>query len=258
MNFSEHREEKVDIYNLSYKYEDKKTYFTSLHLKGENETREVIMVFVRQKELNASNFWDAENGKDIDITKMDHISFHADGNVLISYYNPKKQHYFERKLAFPIAKLPDNSYIPLIIFSVNNLVNYGKYIGLPAVFDNGKNVADLMWDVKNEPFSVGVFVFRNDCDPFEILNIKFPGVFIASDTAWFPYAINKDTGMLLAFSKKLILPKDNNFINPKYLNKEGLKFEQFPVMGMSLVPSDGRINQLSYLGMDSESVPRGS
>ena len=60
--------------------------------------------------------------------------------------------------------------------------------------------------------------------------------------------------MLLAFSKKLVLPKNNNFINPKYLNKEGLKFEQFPVMGMSLVPSDERINRLSYLEIDGGSA----
>jgi hypothetical protein len=246
MNFSDHGEEKVDLYNLSYKYEDKKTYFSSLHLKGKNETREIILVFVKKKELNASNFWDAESGKDENVTKIDHMSFHSDGNILLSYYNPKKQHFSERKLKYPISKLPDNNYIPLIIISVNNLLNHSKYIGLPRIFDKGENVADLMWDVKNEPFSIGVFIFRNDCDPLEILNIKFPDIFITSDTAWFPYAINKNTGMLLAFSKKLVLPKDNNFINPKYLDKDGLKFEQFPVMGMSLVPSDKRINQLSH------------
>lgn len=238
---------KMDIYNFAYKYVDKKVYFASLHLQGKDETREVIFKFIWKKRLTPSNFWDAENEKDMNITKIDHISFHKDGKVLLSYYNPKKEHYYERSLGCPISKLPDNGCIPLFIFSVNNLSNHFKYIGSPTVHESGNSVADLMWDVKNQPFSIGVFAFKNNCDPFKILNVKFPNIFITYDTAWFPYAINKNIGLLVAFSKRLVMPNGNQFINPKYLKDKKFKFEKYPATGMALIPSDKRINSLNII-----------
>lgn len=234
----------MDIYNLAYKYEGEKIYFTSLHLQGSDGAREVIFKFIWKKGLTPKNFWNAENKTDLNITKIDHISFHKDGRVLLSYYSPKKEHYYERSLKSPISKLPNNSYVPLFVFSINNLANHHGHIGSSTVPDIGDNVADLMWDVKNQPFSVGVFVFRNNCDPNAILSVKFPDVFVASDTAWFPYAINKNTGLLVSFSRRLVLPNNNQFVSPKILKNKNLEFEKYPTIGMSLAPSDNRINSL--------------
>lgn len=233
----------MDVYNLSYKSKDKKTYFISLHLQGKDETRELIFKFIWKKDLPPKNFYNAENQTDINIKKIDHITFHKDGKVLMSYYKPKKAHYFERKLQTPISKLPENSYIPLFVFSINNPSRHAEYIGLPALPDIGDNVADLMWDAKDQPFSVGVFVVRNNFEP-SILEAKFPGVFVTQDTALFPYAINENTGLLLAFSKKLVVPRDNGYISPKHLKNVNLRFDEVPAIGISLIPSDERIRRL--------------
>lgn len=233
----------MDVYNLAYKYKDKKAYFISLHLQGKDETREVIFKFIWQKNLKPNNFYDAEFQTDINITKIDHITFHKDGGVLLSYYSPKKEHYFERKLPIPISKLPENSYVPLFVFSVNNLQNHLNHIGIPSVPDIGDNVADLMWDVREQPFSIGVFAVRSNFDT-AILETKFPKTFIVSDTAIFPYAINKDSGLLLAFSRKLVIPRDKGYISPKHLENKSLQFDEVPAIGISLVPSDERIKSL--------------
>lgn len=242
-NIKQKSEQVMDVFNLAYKHGDKKVYFTSLHLQGKDETRELIFKFIWKKELPPKNFYDAENQIDTDIKKIDHITFHKDGRILMSYYKPKKAHYFERKLQTPISKLPENSYIPLFVFSVNSPSRHAEHIGLSSMPDIGDNVADLTWDAKEQPFSVGVFVVRNNFDP-SILEVKFPGVFVAQDTALFPCAINKSTGLLLAFSKKLVIPRDNGYISPKHLKNADLHFDEIPVIGISLIPSDERIRQL--------------
>jgi len=232
----------MDIFNLAYENNGEKVYFSSLHFQGVGTQREMIFKFIWRKDRRPSNLYDPENGVDEKITNIDHITFHKNGEVVISYYKPKKCHYFERKTPTPIGTVPGNYYAPLLIYSINNLNGFKSYLGRSSIFDSGENVADLSWKVHNEPFSIGIFVMSNKLEP-QMLEMNFPGIFKVEDTAWFPFTVNKDTGLLLAFSKKLVLPDDDKFKNPKYKNKS-YKVEEVPTLGIRLVPSDERIRQL--------------
>lgn len=233
----------MDIFNLSYKNGSSKVYFLSLHVQGKVGEREIIIKFIWNRDKRPQNFWDKESNISKDTTNIDHLSFHKDGSVLLTYNDPKKNHFHEKKLAFPLKSMPENSYISLIIFSVNIPEKHSKYIGKTEVFDNGNNTADLTWDNKNSQFSVACFLVRSNFET-RLLESKFPGIFDINNCALFPYAINQQVGLLFAFSKKIALPNDYDYVNPKY-RKQKLSFDKIPVIGMSIISSDDHILRLS-------------
>jgi hypothetical protein len=204
---------------------------------------------VRGQSHQFSNFWDAESNEDIDTKDIDHISFHSDGTIHISYTTSKskKAHFFERKLNYPISKLPDNSYIPLFTLSINIPQTFASYLGSDTAPEIGEHIADLQWDIHSKPFSFTLFAIRNNEDPISIIANRFPNLFEIPDSPLFPYAINKNIGLMFMFSKRLVLARNQEYVNPRHMSNEDMKFEDLPVMGISIVPSDKRLLRLENI-----------
>jgi hypothetical protein len=49
------------------------------------------------------------------------------------------------------------------------------------------------------------------------------------------------------FSKRLVLARNQEYVNPRHMSNEDMKFEDLPVMGISIVPSDKRLLRLENI-----------
>lgn len=230
-------------YNLSYLWNNEKVYFAYVHIQGDNDSKELFLKFVRGRGHKYSNFWDAERNMDKDIKDIDHISFHKDGNIHITYKGSKKDHFSEKKLPQSISNMPKNSYIPLFTISINNPNKFEQFLGSNSAPEIGEYIADMNWNIHNKPFSITCFAIRNNCDPFLTLESKFPGVFDISDSLCFPYGINDKIGVVFMFSRGLIIDRTQSYINPKY-DREKIIFEDIPVLGFSIFPSDQHLRSI--------------
>lgn len=234
----------MDVFNLSFKYCQKTNYFASIHLQGNEVERELVFHFIWEKDKKPSNFWDSESQSDLMIKRIDHITFHKDGRVHLAYYQDRKRYFQENSMPAGISKLPENSYITLLLISINSIHDFSQYMGRSIIKEIKGNRANLLWNYKKDSLSVGIFIISNKLDPIHFLTNKFPSVFDIGNIAWFPYAVNKKIGLLFAPTFKLIDYRNIKFVNPRFIKNNNLRFDNIPTLELALMPSDTRINSL--------------
>lgn len=243
--------------NCGYNRQNEITYFAQLSY---NKKRELFFRILWNK-VKPSYYYDGLEGREKDITNIDHISFHSDGTVHVRYFGKgkKKDKIFHTKLQNTIQNMPQNVYGSLLILSVYDIETFNKYIGKPTslVFDNTQNV-QCNWEIENtNQFSLVFFLVGGDVNYELMLKTHYPNIF---NIAASPFLMNffgdetkvvmergevtkiNDLGLLIGFTPKVIpRPPEKALVGPDK-SKEFSRIEN--MLGLSLIPSDDKIRQL--------------
>jgi len=251
-------EAKIDLtINCGYDWQKEITYFAQL---SHNKKRELFFRIFWSK-VKPSYYYDGLEGREQDITNIDHISFHSDGTVHVRYFGTgkKKDKILHTKLQNTILNMPQNVYGSLLILSIYDIETFNKYIGKPTslVFDNTQNI-QYHWEIENtNQFSLVFFLVGGDVNYKLMFETHYPNIFNISAS---PFLMNffgdeskvviehgevtkiNDLGLLIGYTPKVIpRPPDKSLVGPDK-SKEFSKIEN--MLGLSLVPSDDKIRQL--------------
>lgn len=163
--------------NFGFKKRNKLTYFVLL---SHNEIRELFFQFL-WNQVNPSYFYDGLDNSEKDITNIDHISFHKDGAIhyRISNSSRKSDKIFDKRLKNTIAAMPQDTYLPLLIFSIYDVEELRKHIGklTPRTYVNFSN-ASYHWELEDtNQFSLVFFLIGADVNHIVMLQKHFPAIF---------------------------------------------------------------------------------
>ena len=243
--------------NCGFDRQNEITYFAQL---SHNEKRELFFRILWGKH-RPSYFFDGLENREQDIASIDHISFHDNGTVHIRYYSAdkKKEKIYQTKLQNTFLAMPQDTYGPLLIFSIYNVEAFKKHMGRQnsLIFDESHNI-QYHWDIQDtHQFSLVFFLVGGDVNYKMMLNTHFPYIF---NIATSPFLMNyfgdekkvviedgeiqrvNDLGLLIGYTLRVIpRPPSHSLVGPKK-SKEFNRIEN--VLGLSLVPSDDKIRRL--------------
>jgi len=243
--------------NCGFDWQKEITYFAQL---SHNEKRELFFRILWSK-VKPSYYYDGLEGREQDITNIDHISFHNDGTVQVRYFGTgkKKEKIYHTKLQNTILTMSQDVYGPLLILSIYDIATFRKYIGKPTslVFEGSQNV-QYHWEIEDtNQFSLVFFLVGGNVNFKLMLDTHFPSIF---NIAASPFLMNyfgdenkvvvehgevkkiDDLGLLIGYTPKVIpRPPDKALIGPEK-SKEFVRIEN--MLGLNLIPSDDKIRRL--------------
>lgn len=250
-------DQKVLTINCGFNWQNEITYFAQL---SHNEKRELFFRILWGKRKPAYYFDGVEN-QEQHITNIDHISFHNDGTVHITYYNAtkNKEKILHTKLQNTILSMRQDVYGPLLILSIYDIDKVRKYTGTSTSlrFGNTQNI-QYHWEIEDkQKFSLVFFLVGGDVNYKMMLETHYPSVFNISAS---PFLMNyfgdeakviinhgevtkvNDLGLLIGYTTKAIpYPPSQALVGSKK-SMEITRIEN--LFGLSLVPSDEKIRRM--------------
>lgn len=240
--------------NFGFKKRDEVTYFALL---SHNEKRELFFQFL-WNQVKPSYFYDGLDNSEKDITNMDHISFHKDGTIHYRTSNSSKKpdKIFDKRLKNTIVAMPQNTYLPLLIFSVYDVEELRKHIGksIPRTYVNFSNTS-YYWELENtNQFSLVFFLIGADINYKLMLPTHFPTIFNLKAS---PLLMNyfgdedkvemengevtkvNDLGLLIGYTEKFIPRPPSEVLVGSKRKKSVQRIEN--MFGLTITPTDDMI-----------------